>query len=200
MFDLKFDFTEFEARAKALDAAHDQVPFALSLALNNAVTNARQVLISDTWPQHVTVRNVGFIGWALRRLFATKQNLRVEIYDQSPDQRGHLALHAFGGTKTAKGHLAIPPEGTVVRGPRGIRKSQTPTAIIANTPKRALRITAKGIFVGAGGRLNLKYLFRRSVQQPADVPFEEAFQDAIARDVRASFPAAMARAMKPRGR
>jgi hypothetical protein len=198
MIDLQLDASEFERRAKDLHGAIDQVPFALSLALNGAVKNAREVLIHDTWPQHVTQRNPGFIKWALRMVFSTKRNLRVEIYDQSPDQRAHLKLHADGGTKTGRGQLAIPPQGSVARGAHGVRKSQRPAAIVANTPKRALRITPKGIFVGKGGRLVLKYLFRKSVEQPADVPFEQAFQDAVLRAVRASFPAAIAKAMRPR--
>lgn len=199
MIELKFDVAEFEKRAVALDGAIDQVPFALSLALNKAATNARQVLISDTWPRHVTQRNSGFIRWALRTVFATKASLRVEIYDQSPDHRGHLELHAKGGVKTGKrGRLAIPPKGSVTRTGRGVRASQRPAAIIARTPKEALRITPRGIFVGEGGRLVLKYLFRQSVQQPADVPFDDAFRDAIREDVRTSFPAALMRAMRGR--
>ena len=195
MIDLQFNLSEFEKRARQLDGAIDQVPFALSLALNNAAANARTVLVQDTWPRAVTQRNAGFIGWALRRVFATKHHLRIEINDERANSRGHLKLHAVGGTKTARKRLAIPPKGTVVRTAKGVRASQKPAAIIANTPKRALRITAGGIFVGIGGRLVLKYLFRQSVQQPADVPFEEAFRDAMLNGVRTSFPAAMKKAM-----
>jgi hypothetical protein len=198
MIDIKFDLTDFERQARRLDAARDQVPFALSLALNKAVTNARSVLVQDTWPQHVTQRNSGFIRWALHTVFATKQNLRVEVYDQTPNQRAHLLLHARGGTKRARNRLAIPPKGTVTRTAQGVRASQRPAAIIAATSKRALRITAGGIFIGIGGRLVLKYLFRHSAAQPADVPFDESFADTMMRDARASFPAAMHRAMATR--
>jgi hypothetical protein len=198
MIELQLDLSDFEKQARRLGGAIDQVPFALSLALNQAATNARRVLVQDTWPQHVTQRNSNFIGWSLRTIFSTKHTLRVEIYDQTPDQRAHLKLHAVGGTKTARKRLAIPPKGSVVRTARGVRKDQKPAAIIARTPKRALRITARGILVGVGGKLVLKYLFRQSVQQPADVPFEDAFQDAILHDVHTSFPAAMMRAMRGR--
>ena len=199
--ELRLDVSEFEARAKQLDGAEDQIPFALSLALNSAVQDARGVLIQDTWPKSITQRNTAFIAWALGMVFSTKRNLRVEINDEraSATGSGHLSLHMRGGVRAArKARLAIPPRGSVQRGPHGVRKDQLPAAIIARTPARALRITAKGIFVGIKGRLELKYIFRQSVQQPADVPFVEAFRDAIAKATRASFAAAMRRAMSTR--
>jgi hypothetical protein len=196
MFEMQFNMVDLERQARKLDGAIDQVPYALSLALNKAGTNTRQVLVQDTWPRHVTQRNAGFIGRALRTEFATKQNLRVEIYDDL--NRGHLKLHAEGGTKIAKRQLAIPPQGSVTRTSSGVRKSQKPAAIIASTPNRALRITARGIFFGEGGRLHLKYGLTMSAAQPADVPFEQAFESTMRDEVRTSFPAAMAKAMSTR--
>jgi hypothetical protein len=172
------------------------VPYALSLALNKAAQNTRQVLVQDTWPSHVTQRNSVFIGRALRTSFATKHNLRIEIYDDLG--RAHLKLHDIGGTKRAKGRLAIPPTGAVVRTSSGVRKNQRPHAIVVNTAKRALRITPKGIFVGKGGRLQLMYAFKPSAAQPADVPFTEDFRHAMTVELRTSFPAAMAKAMSGR--
>jgi hypothetical protein len=196
--ELRLDVSEFEARAKALDAAEDQIPFALSLALNSAVQDARGVLIQDTWPKHVMERNPGFIRWALGMNFSTKQNLRVEIHDERAETRAHLQLHRRGGAKVANKRLAIPPKGSVVRTAHGVMKSQRPYAIITNTPRRALRITEHGIFVGQGGRLHLRYLFYRLVQQPADVPFDDVFAVVMLKEVRESFPAALARAMSTR--
>jgi hypothetical protein len=194
--DFEIDCKAFERRAKELHGTIDQVPFALAQAMNTAAKNTRQVLVRDTWPQHVTQRNSAFIGRALRTDFATKRNLRVEIYDSLG--RAHLKLHDVGGTKQAKGHLAIPPHGAVTRGSSGVRKSQRPRAIIANTPKRALRITPKGIFVGQGGRLRLMYAFKPNAAQPADVPFDASFRDTMSVELRTSFPAALARAMRSR--
>jgi hypothetical protein len=198
MIEVEFETADFEYRARQLGGALDQVPFALSVALNRAATNARLALVQDTWPRHVTMRSRNFIRWALRVVYSTKQHLRIEINDEAAQTRGHLLLHAIGGVKSGRRRLAIPPKGSVVRTARGVRKDQTPSAIIATTPKRALRITASGIFVGARGRLTLKYLFRQSVRQPADVPFAEDFGDALRGEVRASFPAALAEAMRTR--
>jgi hypothetical protein len=192
---LKFD--DFTRKAYDLGMAQDQVSFALSRALNNAAVNARRVLTEVTWPTSVDVHNPSFMRAALSTIFSTKSDLRVVIYDRLG--RADLAGHAWGGTKLPRGRqLAIPLKGKFQRGSHGIPKGQRPRALIASTPKRALRITAKGIFIGAGGRLNLQYSFKSSATQPADVPFEASFQDAMLNDVRTTFPSAMASAMLSR--
>lgn len=196
MIDLEIDTSAFLRRADDLHDQIDQVPYALALAMNAAAKKTKQKLVEETWPSHVTQRNKSFIGRALQTNFANKRNLTIEIYDSLG--RAHLKLHDTGGTKTAKGRLAIPPPGTVKRGAGGVRKSQRPHSIIINTPKRALRITDRGLFVGKGGRLRLMYAFKQSANLPADVPFEDDFRQAMTIELRASFPAAMDRAMKPR--
>ena len=194
---ITFNFSDFLAKANELGAAADQVPYALSRTFNTAVQNARRVLTEATWPSAVEVHNTGFIRRALRTKFSTKSDLRVLIYDDL--HRANLAGHAYGDTKTPRGtHLAIPPKGLFPRGSSGIAKGNRPRALIAKTPKRALRITDRGIFIGEGGRLRLQYGFRSSANQPADVPFEDAFRDAMLNEVRTSFPAAIAQAMATR--
>ena len=194
---ITFNFSDFMAKAKELDAAADQVPFALSRALNQAVQNTRRVLTEVTWPSAMEIHNKGFIRRALRTKFSTKGDLRVSIFDDL--HRANLAGHAYGDTKTPRGgHLAIPPKGLFARGASGIARGSRPRALIASTPKRALRITPKGIFIGAGGSLHLQYAFASSAQQPADVRFEDDFKTSMLNDVRTSFPAAMANAMATR--
>jgi hypothetical protein len=196
MIDLQIDCGSFEKRAKELHAQIDQVPYALALAMNQAAKNTRQVLVQSTWPSHVTQRNSSFIGRALRTNFANKRNLSVEIYDSLG--RAHLKLHDSGGDKTAKGRFAIPVTGAIARTSKGVAKSKKPHALVMNTPKRALRITDKGIFVGKGGRLQLMYAFKARTGQPADVPFDKDFRDAMTAELRTSFPAALSRAMGSR--
>jgi hypothetical protein len=196
MFDVAFNLDTFEKRAEELGANIDQVPFALSLALNEAVKGARRVLVEDTWPTHVEVRSKTFMSAALHTDYATKNNLSVKIYDQLG--HGSLLMHADGGTKIPKNKLAIPPTGAVKRTATGVSKNQTPRAIIDRTPKRALRVTRKGIFVGKGGRLHLIYAFKSSAHQGADVPFRGDFETAMVEGTRNSFPSAMTRAMLTR--
>lgn len=198
MIDFEIDTRAFEKRAKELHGQIDQVPYALALAMNRAAENTKNALVQSTWPSHVTQRNASFIRRALQRKYASKRNLQIEIYDSLG--RAHLKLHDTGGTKTAKSRLAIPPEGMVKRGSSGVRKGQRPHAIVLSTPKRALRITSKGIFVGKGGRLQLMYAFAPSAKIEADVPFEKDFLEMMTLELRLSFPAAVEQAMKSRRR
>jgi hypothetical protein len=193
---VKFDYSDFLRKADELSAAADQVPYALARALNQAAEDAQTVLIVSTWPKSVHVRNTSFMRAALRRIYATKGNLTVEIYDSL--HRAQLQKHAVGGTKTARGgHLAI-PSSEIPLGSHGVRKSDRPAALIARTAKRALRITSRGIYVGKGGRLHLKYALRRSVPIPADVPFESDFRTAMREGVRTAFPIWIRKAMQTR--
>lgn len=200
MIDLRLDMRHFERKAQELNGALDQVPFAIANALNTAVFAARKVLVTETWPGAVTVRDKRFLSAVLRVDVANKRRLVVEIYDSTPDQRAHLGLHARGGVKRAKKRLAIPPAGTVRRTARGVAKADTPRAIIQRTPKRALRITPRGIFVGEGGRLKMRYSFHQAARQPADVPFHEDFRDTMVRRLRVEFPKALRKAMRTRRR
>lgn len=198
MLKIEFDMRDFERKAAEIGGAIDQIPFALANAMTSAAFKAREVLVNETWPSHVQQRNRAFIRRALRIEKARKGDLRVEIYDDLG--RGNLQLHAKGGTRSAHSRrLAIPPSGTAQRKAGGaIKAGALPKALIAKTPKRALRITPKGIFVGEGGRLRLKYVFKPSASIDKDVPFYEDFQRVMREEVAATFPASMRRAMQTR--
>jgi hypothetical protein len=192
---IKLNFDDFLRKADELGAAADQVPYALSRSLNEAAADAQQVLIISTWPGHIKQRNTSFLRAALRRINSTKHNLTVEVYDSL--HRANLKKHDVGGSKSPKGaHLAVPID--IPLGSSGVRKSDRPAALIAKTPARALRITNRGIFVGKGGRLQLKYALRRSIPIPADVPFESDFRTAMINGVRTAFPRWIKQAMRTR--
>lgn len=196
MFELKFDVSEFQRKTLEMNAAIDQIPFALSLTLNRAIQNARKVLIQDTWPSHVTVRNRGFIQRALRMKFSTKSNLRAEIFDDLG--RAHLQKHAKGGVKIPKGkNLAIPIKGRVTLTSHGVMKSQRPRAMAKR--KKAF-VTEKGIFLKTtkGAAPQLIYAFKSSAKIKPDVPFYEDFYQVVRNEMRTNFGPAMARAMKTR--
>jgi hypothetical protein len=124
MFNFEFDADGLIKAAEQWGAAADQMPFALSRALNDAVKDARKHLVDKTWPDHVTVRNSQFIGWALHIEFSDKYNLEAKIYDQSKGNV-HLKLHDEGGVKTAQGRFAIPTKAVTLT-PRGERNDQKP--------------------------------------------------------------------------
>lgn len=195
MFEMRINVGDVEQLAKELDGVMDQMPFALSVALNDAVRETRTVLTQDTWPRHVHVRNTGFISRALRTVFAKKEYLRVEIYDDLG--RAHLELHAKGGTKQAKSRFAIPTRG-VVRGPSGVRISQLPANLKRKVVKNGMIFQATGR--GKNSKLRLMYKLRETTDQPKDVPFYEDFDFVMRQGLRTSLPAAMARAMKSRRR
>src|SRR5712671_1061833 len=158
MFELKFDVSAFERKAVELNAALDQVPYALSLALNQAVTNARKVLINDTWPSHVQMRNPSFLRGALRLKFSTKRDLRAEVYDALG--RGNLEAHAHGGKVRPKQArvFAVPLPGAVRRTAKGVRSSDLPRNL------RNAFVTPKGVFQRLrGGGLRKVYSFAPSV-------------------------------------
>ncbi|MCD0417273.1 hypothetical protein LOC51_08605 [Rubrivivax sp. JA1024] len=198
MLEVKFDFSDFERKARELGAVADQIPFALANAMTAAAFKTRDVLVNETWPAHVEARNRSFIRRALRIEKAIKRDLQVEIYDDLG--RGNLKLHAKGGTRVAqRRNLAIPPSGTAQRKSGGaIKAGALPKALVAKTPKRALRITPKGIFVGEGGRLRLKYALKQSAQINKDVPFYEDFQRVMRQEIARAFPTTMRNAMKTR--
>lgn len=208
---LQLDLTEFERKARSIGGAIDQVPFALAGALNDALFKARDHLVNQTWPRSVTVRNPNFIRAALNVEKASKGSLKGAVVDRFG--RGHLKLHARGGTKIARGHLAIPS--TVVKGQRGakgvprrLRPGSAPNTFrkgdaifqrVGWQPKGSGKRKRKSATPATDGRrVQLLYTLKRAAQIRKDVPFIEDFNRIVLNEVRRSFPARMARAMATR--
>ncbi len=195
--EISIDVRPFMEMADRMQAVYDQVPFALSRALNDAADETYDHLIEDTWPKSVKVRNSNFLRWALRTKFSTKYDLRVEIYDNTHDQRAHLALHAEGGIKQPKGgNLAIPVTGNVRLGSHGVVASQKPRAL-TNAFRKGDAIYQK-VGKGKNSRLKLMYILKPSINQPADVPFMSAFQESMQAAAERHFPQRIMEAMRTR--
>jgi hypothetical protein len=193
------DMSQIKRVAEDLKVAVDQIPYAISRAMNDAVFATREKLVNETWPRHVQMRRASFPSAVLHVDRSDKHNLTVAIREVS-STAPNLTLHAEGGTKTPARtkRFSIPLKGWVVRTAEGVRKDQTPRAIINRTPKRALRITQKGIFVGEGGRLHLRYSFKQSVVQPKDVPFYEDFEQFMTSNFFELLPSYLQLAMRTR--
>ena len=185
MFEFQFDMSALERAAQQVGGALDQVPYAISLALNESVKVARKHEVDDVWPQHVEIRNRGFLGAALRTEFATKRNLRVTVYDRLG--RGHLTLHESGGMKRAKGRLAIPSQ-QVRRTSRGVSTRQRPAALANSFRKGDVIYQRAG---PRGRKLKLMYVLKTSAQVRAEVPFTAEFDAVMRREMQARFGAAV---------
>lgn len=190
MIDLKFD--DFARQAQGLGGRINQVPYALSLALNETVKDARLKIINETWPKAVTVRNKTFMRAALQTRFASKTNLRVEIYDSL--KRGSLSLHASGGVKKARGGALAVPARSVPRTGKGVPDRLRPRNLSRKVVKNGLIFQAVGR--GKNARLRLMYRLVSSATIKKDVPFYNDFARYMAEGARVRFPAAMARAMR----
>jgi hypothetical protein len=195
---LTFDLSAFERKARELEATIDQVPFALSQALNQAVSNAKEVLVRDTWPRHVEQRNPSFIRASLKIEYSNKRNLRAAIVeDPRVGGRGNLLLHAKGGTRRAKGsNIAVPTQNVKARrGSHGVPKGLRPANIPNSFRKGDVLFQRTG---RKGRKLKLMYALKPSARIPAQVPFEEDFRTAVLNDLRVNFPLALKRAMATR--
>jgi hypothetical protein len=197
MIALEFDGSVFERKAEQLNAAIDQVPYALSRTLNDAAFDTRNKLINETWPQHVKVRNPGFMRAALNIERSDKTHLEVHIKDVLGG--GNLYLHAHGGTIQAKKNsLAVAIEPNVTRGAHGVKKDQWPRSLVATTPKRAVRVTQRGLFIGQHGTLRLMYKLQPTITMRKDVPFVEDYQRFMREAIDDLFPSHLAQAMATR--
>jgi hypothetical protein len=170
--------------------------FALSRALNDAADEAYHFLIEDTWPKAVKVRNSNFLRWALRTNFSTKYNLRVEIFDNTSDQRAHLSLHAFGGTKTPKGSRLAIPTSSVRVGSHGVSPGKRPRNIPGGFIKGDVLYQPVG--KGRHRKLRPMYVLTKKVDQPADVPFSMDFETQMRESAAKHFPQRMMEAMRTR--
>jgi hypothetical protein len=196
VFEIKIDAKPFEDQTEAMDAALDQMPFAISRALNDAADETYNSLIENTWPRSVKVRNSNFIRWALRTKFSTKLDLRVEIYDNTSDQRAHLSLHAEGGVKTPRGSRLAIPTTNVSRGAGGVSKNQSPQGLSNKVVKGNLIFQSVGR--GKNKKLRLMYVLAGSARQPMDVPFKADFETTMTDSASKHFKERMMQAMRTR--
>ena len=181
-----------------------QVPFAISGAINDVLFDVRKQIVGVTGPRSFDIRNRRFLNAALRVKKATKRNLTGAVFDQLG--RGHLALHARGGVLRPRGrHLAIP--GTDIKGRRGaggVRKAQRPQAILAKLGKRrAFAVEFKsgqhGIVRRRGKKrlpLKLLYALGHSARIRKTFPFFEDATRVAQRNFRRHFDRRLRQALR----
>jgi hypothetical protein len=196
MFKIEFDYDQLLQQAKSIEGVADQLPYALSLAMNRSADVTRNLLIRSTWPTHVKQRNASFISASLttRDARASKQSLAVEIYDKL--DRGNLQMQAKGGTRSPQGgsNLAVPAS-NVPKTSRGV-----PARL---RPKNMQAAVRKGDVLYAKdkkGRLRLLYVLKHQTKIPKRVPFYEDFAASMSRELERTIPLAVAKAMATRRR
>jgi hypothetical protein len=193
--DLQLQCEDFKVLADHLAvAAQGELPYALSLMLNDAAYDTKIALVEDTWPSHVHVYNHNFLSAALVVVLASKEDLEVSIVDRLG--RGHLKQHETGGTKTAaKAELAIPITANTTRTASGSRPlpRQIANSVIIDRGRGPVIYAQTGY--GKAKRIKAMYVLRPSVTISAMVPFTTDFNSSMIDLTRAAFPKAMAKAM-----
>ena len=109
--------------------------------------------------------------------------------------RAHLKLHDESGVKQSKGRLAI-PTADVKHTAHGVTQAQLPRNLDRAVVIRGFIFQRTG--KGKSSKLRLMYVLKPSANQPADVPFTDAFNTAMFEGVRTTFPDAMAKAIRTR--
>jgi hypothetical protein len=193
---IEFDFSDWERAAKSIEGAADQLPYALSLALNRSAEVTRNLLIRATWPAHVTQRNSSFIAASLttKDSRATKQSLAVEIYDKL--DRGNLEMQAKGGVRAPHGgsNLAVPAS-SIPKTSRGVPAAMRPKAM-PNAFRKGDVLYERD----RRRRLRLMYVLKNVTKIPKRVPFYEDFAESMRRELTRTIPMAVEQALRTRRR
>jgi len=132
--------SNISAVTKALDAfGKNQLPFAMSQALNDAAFAVRKDTIERVWPKSVTVRKQNFMKAMLMPIRgtnrATKKKLTaiVQNYPTGGRHKEYLQRLATGGTKTVIDgrNITIPAVNSNLRNAHGaVPKSRRATALL----------------------------------------------------------------------
>lgn len=170
-----------------------QVPFAVSMALNNVAFGYRNEVVNRIYPRSFpNARNKRFPGVAFRVDKASKRRLVAAVYDRL--DRYFFDYQIQGGAKK--------PRGTYVAVPTGdIKRTQSGKIGVNNQP-RSLRNSflvedARGaiIYQRKGGKRNPRvkaaYFLRRQTQQRARFPFFREGRRYVRRNFNREFEKAL---------
>jgi len=170
--------SNISAVTKALDAfGKRQIPFATSLALNDAAFAVRKEIVERTYPDSFTVRNKRFAGAMFRVGKASKRNLTATVSDVLG--RDYMTMQAEGGIKRPRGrNIAIPS--------RQIKRTATGKVPMAKQPRNVLGgkgyrttlrsgqpVIAENVGRGAAKRQRVLYLLEPTARIPKRFPFYE---------------------------
>ena len=163
---------------KALDAfGKKQIPFATSMALNDAAFAVRKEIVERTYPASFTVKSQQFARQVFRVKKSTKHNLVSEVFDRF--EKDYLANQAEGGIKEKRGrYIAIPGrDRPVIRGKATYRRVHP--RVVLDRPKSFTQ-TVRGQDMILERRTKKRYPLKRiyllhesNVKIPKRFPFYE---------------------------
>ncbi|MEM1046470.1 MAG: hypothetical protein AAGL24_09975 [Pseudomonadota bacterium] len=200
--ELKLDLRDAERAARRLGAAADQLPFAFSLALNDAAVVAKEDETDAI--QSSFDRPIPFTQKAIGMKRSTKRNLTVEVFVKTI-QTKYLDLQVHGGTRRPN-NRALPVPGKAMR----LNKyGNMPRGAVDKRAKRADTFTGRpkgrpdlpaGIWKRTKRGLKLLVLFTDQEQFDPRFDFYGVFEAAIRRELPANIRSAVSRAMSTRRR
>lgn len=164
--------------AKALDAfGKKQIPFATSMALNDAAFAVRKEIVERTFPASFTVRNRRFPSAMFRVGKASKRNLVATVSDVLG--RDYMVNQAEGGIKLPRGRNIAIPSRQIKRTTTGkVPKSRQPRNVLgAKGYKTKLSsgqpVIAENVGRGAAKRQRVLYILEQRARIPKRFPFYE---------------------------
>jgi len=184
------------AFAKAVDAfGKNQMPFAMSQALNDAAFETRRNTIERVWPSDVDAKNKSFMKAAMMPIRgnnrATKKKLRsiVQNHPTGAMHKDYLQRLAVGGLKHANGRsIAIPAaDRPPVRGRAGYNRNAPRTVL--DRPK-AFKQTVGGQQMILERRTKKRYPLKRLYlleQRSLNVPKQFSFYEDSQRFAKGAF-------------
>ncbi len=178
----------------------EQVPFALSMALNDTAFGVRKQIVEVTFNRDFTVRNTVFpkLLWKVENK-ATKKDLSVEVNQQSVGGKFHdyIDRATSGGVKTPRGaNIAVPLDPAGMRGAKGaVRKAEKPR----NLKNSYIRNVNGNLIIFArkrGKESVAKYILQKSAKIEPIFRFYEDAETAAVDGFTDSFQRAMTKAIQ----
>jgi hypothetical protein len=201
VIEIHLDLSEIRQFADDLKVAQREVTWACAKTINDSVFEARQE-ISDDWPRFVTQRQTNFPRAALHVRKADTHNLTAELVEE---RSNILGAHDTGATISARSRsLAIPVSS--YRASRmtqhGLRADAKLAAVLRRaSAKRSVRVVGNKIYVASRGLgLKLAFVLKQSIQQKADFPATQIFNDTVTRVVNNTLVNNLMRALRTSSR
>lgn len=178
----------------------EQIPFAMSKAMNETALDIRNHIVKSVWQSSVGVKQRGFAGRAFRVRWSRKTDLVAAVY-ADPSRVSEAGIKAIARVEEGIRHypfrsryLAVPTfkaltnSGRVKKAAREALNETNPRAFVADLRGRGPAIWQRN----NNGTLSMLFVLKPSVPTPKVFPFE---REAV-RLARLTWPGNVFRAVK----